>query len=205
MLLAGLWVVVSVFALLRRRLGAVGLAVGMLVLLALAGVLLAVTVPGLSGAVVQPTLVVIIGAVVAALLPRASSGRPHRGLPDRPGRCSDPARTRDLDRVRPRARDRTAQCGTARRCSSRWRFPWSSPPGRGRPARGRERKRTGGRAPALLLVADRRPHRRRSGGQPRRRHRSPPGADRVLGRRRHAGRVLGLERTCQRATGADHC
>ena len=69
MLLAGLWVVVSLYALLRRRLGAVGLAVGMLVVLALAGVLLVFTVPGLSGAVVQPALVVTVGAVVAALLP----------------------------------------------------------------------------------------------------------------------------------------
>ena len=69
MLLAGLWVVLSLFALLRRRLGAVGLAVGMLVVLALAGVLLAFTLPGLSGSVVQPTLVVTTGAVVAVLLP----------------------------------------------------------------------------------------------------------------------------------------
>jgi hypothetical protein len=70
MLLAGLWVVVSSYALLRRRLGAVGLAVGMLVLLAIAGVVLAATVPGLSGAVVQPTLVMVIGAVAAVLLPQ---------------------------------------------------------------------------------------------------------------------------------------
>ena len=69
MLFAGLWVVLSLFALLRRRLGGVGLAVGMLVLLALAGVLLAFTAPGLSGSVVQPTLVVAIGAVAAAALP----------------------------------------------------------------------------------------------------------------------------------------
>ena len=74
MLVAGLWVVVSVFALLRRRLGAIGLAVGMLVLLALAGVLLAFTVPGLSGSVVQPTLVMVIGAVVAALIPERRPG-----------------------------------------------------------------------------------------------------------------------------------
>ena len=69
MLLAGLAAVVSLFALLRRRLGAVGLAVGMLVVLALTGVLLAFTLPGVSGAVVQPTLVVAAGAVVAVLLP----------------------------------------------------------------------------------------------------------------------------------------
>ena len=69
MLLAGLAVVLSFFALLRRRLRAVGLAVGMLVMLALAGVLLAFTLPGVSGAVVQPTLVVAAGAVVAVLLP----------------------------------------------------------------------------------------------------------------------------------------
>jgi Peptidase family M28 len=69
MLLAGLAAVLSLFALVRRRLGGVGLAVGMLVVLALAGVLLAFTLPGVSGAVVQPTLVVAAGAVVAVLLP----------------------------------------------------------------------------------------------------------------------------------------
>jgi hypothetical protein len=69
MLLAGLGVVLSLFALVRRRLGAVSLAVGMLVVLALAGVLLAFTLPGVSGAVVQPTLVVATGAVIAVLLP----------------------------------------------------------------------------------------------------------------------------------------
>ena len=104
MLLAGLWVVVSLFALLRRRLGAVGLAVGMLVVLAVAGVLLAFTVPGLSGSVVQPALVVTIGAVVAALLPERRTAARSRCLPACSGRCRDPARTRDLDRVRHRAR-----------------------------------------------------------------------------------------------------
>ncbi|MGH3340768.1 MAG: M28 family peptidase, partial [Propionibacteriaceae bacterium] len=74
MLLAGLAAVVSLFALLRRRLGAVGLAVGMLVVLALTGVLLAFTLPGVSGAVVQPTLVVAAGAVVAVLLPERRTG-----------------------------------------------------------------------------------------------------------------------------------
>jgi hypothetical protein len=69
MLLAGLCVVVSLFALVRRWLGAVGLAVGMLVVLAFAGVPLAFTLPGISGSVVQPALVVTIGAVVAVLLP----------------------------------------------------------------------------------------------------------------------------------------
>jgi hypothetical protein len=69
MLLAGLAAVLSLFALVRRRLGAVGLAVGMLVVLALAGVLLAFTLPGVSGAVVQPTLVVAAGAAIAVLLP----------------------------------------------------------------------------------------------------------------------------------------
>ncbi|HZA03968.1 MAG TPA: M28 family peptidase, partial [Propionibacteriaceae bacterium] len=68
-LVAGLWAVVSVFALLRRRLDAVSVAVGMLLLLALAGVPLAVTLPGVSGSVVQPTLVAMIGAVIAVLLP----------------------------------------------------------------------------------------------------------------------------------------
>jgi hypothetical protein len=69
MLLAGLAAVLSLFALVRRLLGAVGLAVGMLVVLALGGVFLAFTLPGVSGAVVQPALVVAIGAVVAVLLP----------------------------------------------------------------------------------------------------------------------------------------
>jgi Peptidase family M28 len=69
MLVAGLAAVLSLFALVRRRLGAVGLAVGMLVVLALVGVPLAFTLPGVSGAVVQPTLVVAAGAVVAVLLP----------------------------------------------------------------------------------------------------------------------------------------
>ena len=69
MLLAGLAAVISVFALVRRWLGAVGLTVGMLVVLALAGVLLAFTLPGISGSVVQPALVVVTGAVVAVLLP----------------------------------------------------------------------------------------------------------------------------------------
>jgi Peptidase family M28 len=69
MLLAGLAAVLCLFALVRRRLGAVGLAVGMLVVLALAGVLLAFTLPGVSGAVVQPTLVVAAGAAIAVLLP----------------------------------------------------------------------------------------------------------------------------------------
>lgn len=68
MLLAGLWIVVTASGLLRRRVGASGLAAGMLVLLALAGVLVTVTVPGLSGGVVQPTLVMVVGAVIAALL-----------------------------------------------------------------------------------------------------------------------------------------
>jgi Peptidase family M28 len=69
MLFAGLAAVLSLFALVRRRLGAVGLAVGMLVVLTVAGVLLAFTLPGVSGAAVQPTLVVAAGAVVAVLLP----------------------------------------------------------------------------------------------------------------------------------------
>ncbi|HJY46032.1 MAG TPA: M28 family peptidase, partial [Propionibacteriaceae bacterium] len=69
MLFAGLAAVLSLFALLRRRLGGVGFAAGMLVVLAIAGVLLAFTVPGVSGAVVQPTLVVAAGAVISVLLP----------------------------------------------------------------------------------------------------------------------------------------
>ena len=114
MLLAGLAVVLSLFALVRRRLGAVGLAVGMLVVLALAGVLLAFTLPGLSGSVVQPALVVATGAVVAALLPERRTARPCRCLPACSGRCCDHARAGCLDRVRHRARCGTAQCGAAR-------------------------------------------------------------------------------------------
>ncbi|HET9565262.1 MAG TPA: M28 family peptidase [Mycobacterium sp.] len=68
-LLSGLAVALSLFALVGRRLGAVGLAVGMLVVLAVGGVLLAFTLPGLSGSVVQPALVVATGAAVASLLP----------------------------------------------------------------------------------------------------------------------------------------
>ena len=69
MLLASLAAVLSLFALVRRWLGAVGLAAGMLVVLAVAGVLVAFTLPGVSGSGVQPTLVVAAGAVVAVLLP----------------------------------------------------------------------------------------------------------------------------------------
>src|SRR5829696_511570 len=69
MLLAGLAAVLSLFPLVRRRLGAVGLTVGMVFVLALAGVLLAFTLPGVSGSVVQPTLVVAAGAAIAVLLP----------------------------------------------------------------------------------------------------------------------------------------
>jgi Peptidase family M28 len=69
MLLAGLAAVLSVFALVRRWLSGVVLAVGMLVVLGLTGVLLAFTLPGVSGAVVQPALVVAIGGLVAVLVP----------------------------------------------------------------------------------------------------------------------------------------
>jgi Peptidase family M28 len=69
MLLAGLGVVLGLYAILRPRLRAAELAAGMLVLLGLVGVLLALTVPGVSGSlVVQPSLVVAAGAVLAALL-----------------------------------------------------------------------------------------------------------------------------------------
>ena len=69
MLLAALAAVLSLVALIRRRLGAVGLTVGMLVVLALAGVLFAFTLPGVSGSMVQPTLVAAAGAAIAVLLP----------------------------------------------------------------------------------------------------------------------------------------
>jgi hypothetical protein len=69
MLFAGLSVVLAFYLPVRRRLGAVGLAAGTLVVLALTEMLLAFTLPGVSGPLVQPTLVVTAGAVLAALLP----------------------------------------------------------------------------------------------------------------------------------------
>ena len=69
MLLAGLGVVLGLYAILRPRLRAAELAAGMLVLLGLVGVLLALTLPGVSGSlIVQPSLVVAAGGVLAALL-----------------------------------------------------------------------------------------------------------------------------------------
>jgi hypothetical protein len=67
-LLAGLGVVLGLYAVLRRWLRAAELATGTLVVLGLVGVLLAFTLPGVSGSVVQPSLVVAGGAVLAALL-----------------------------------------------------------------------------------------------------------------------------------------
>jgi hypothetical protein len=80
MLLAGLAIALSVFALVRRRLGAVGLAVGMLVVLGFAGVPLAFALPGVSGSVVQPALVVTAGAVVAVLLPERRTAAARGGV-----------------------------------------------------------------------------------------------------------------------------
>ena len=69
MLLAGLTVVLGLYAILRSRLRAAELATGMLVVLGLVGVLLALALPGVSGSlIVQPSLVVAGGAVLAALL-----------------------------------------------------------------------------------------------------------------------------------------
>ena len=69
MLLAGLGVVLGLYAILRPRLRAAELAAGMLVLLGLVGVLLALTLPGVSGSlIVQPSLVVAAGGVLATLL-----------------------------------------------------------------------------------------------------------------------------------------
>jgi Peptidase family M28 len=68
MLLAGLGVVLGLYAILRPRLRAAELAAGMLIVLGLVGVLLALTVPGVSGSlIVQPSLVVAGGAVLAVL------------------------------------------------------------------------------------------------------------------------------------------
>ena len=69
MLLAGLGVVLGLYAILRPRLRAAELASGMLVLLGLVGLLFAVTVPGVSGSlIVQPSLVVAAAVVLTALL-----------------------------------------------------------------------------------------------------------------------------------------
>jgi hypothetical protein len=69
MLLAGLGVVLGLYAIVRPRLRAAELATGMLAVLGLVGVLLALTLPGVSGSlIVQPSLVVAGGAVLAALL-----------------------------------------------------------------------------------------------------------------------------------------
>ena len=57
-LLAGLAVALGLYAILRPRLRAAELATGMLVVLGLVGVLLALTLPGVSGLVVQPSLAV---------------------------------------------------------------------------------------------------------------------------------------------------
>jgi Peptidase family M28 len=67
-LLAGLGVVLGLYAIVRLRLRAPELAAGMLVVLGFVGVLFAVTLPGVSGFVVQPSLVVAAGGVLAALL-----------------------------------------------------------------------------------------------------------------------------------------
>jgi hypothetical protein len=67
-LLAGLGVVLGLYAIVRRRLHAGELATGMLIGLGLVGVLLSLTLPGVSGLVVQPSLVVAAGGVLAALL-----------------------------------------------------------------------------------------------------------------------------------------
>jgi hypothetical protein len=99
MLLAGLAAVLALFALLRRRLGAVGLAVGMLVVLALTGVLLAFTLAA--------------GAILAVLLPERRTGLRGVYLPACSGRYRDPARAGRLDRVRSRAQRGIAQCGAA--------------------------------------------------------------------------------------------
>ena len=68
-LLAALGVVLACYGLVRRPLGEDALAVGSLSALALAGALIAVTVPGVSGSLVLPTLFAAAGAVMSALLP----------------------------------------------------------------------------------------------------------------------------------------
>lgn len=68
-LLAGLGVVLALYAMLRRRLGADALAAGALLFLALTGALLSFLQPGVAAVLVLPTLPVTLGAVVATLLP----------------------------------------------------------------------------------------------------------------------------------------
>ena len=76
MLVAGVWVVLSLFGLLLSNgWRAVGLAVGMLVVLALAGVFAGVHRARPVRSVVQPTLLVTIAAVMAVLLQRRTAAR----------------------------------------------------------------------------------------------------------------------------------
>ena len=190
MLLAGLWVVVSVYALLRRRLGAVGLAVGMLVLLALAGVLLAVTVPGLSGTVVQPALVVVIGAVVAALLPeRRTAARTGVYLVALAAAAIllGPAIWVGFDLGLGTGPVSAALLGLFATLALPL-VPAAGP----RPAGTAADRKAPGAGFGVAVARHCRPHRGRPGGQPRGRDGCPAGADRVLGRHRYPGCVLGL-------------
>ena len=127
MLLAGLAAVVSLFALVRRRLGAVGLAVGMLVVLALTGVVRVHPARSL-GAVVQPTLVVAAGAVAAVLLPERRAGI-RSGVYLLALAVAaimlGPAIWLGFDIGL--SADRSVQC--CWRCSSYWHFPLSRSPG----------------------------------------------------------------------------
>ena len=63
--------VLVLYALVRRRLGPPAVAVGSLLVLALLGVLLALTVQGVGSFVVLPTLPAVLGVFPSALLPRA--------------------------------------------------------------------------------------------------------------------------------------
>ncbi len=69
MILAGFGVLVGTYALLRRRVGAEALASGGLLTFALLAVLATLTLPGLSSLLVPPTLPVVLGALITALMP----------------------------------------------------------------------------------------------------------------------------------------
>ncbi|WP_369133991.1 M28 family peptidase [Modestobacter sp. I12A-02662] len=73
-LLAAAGAVLAVVGLARRRLGVDALAVGAIAVLALAGTVVGLTLPGVSGVLVLPVLCAVAGAVTADLLPRRWAG-----------------------------------------------------------------------------------------------------------------------------------
>ena len=193
MLLAGLAVALSLFALVRRRLGAVGLAVGMLVVLALAGVPLAFTLPGVSGAVVQPALVVTAGAVVAVLLPeRRTAARAGVYLLALAVAAImlGPAVWIGFDiglNAGPLSAVLFAMFVTLALPLIEAAWPLTC-------RYDAAAKIAHGGGSGAARGVDRRTHGRRPGGQPRRRDRCPSGDGRVLGRCRYEAGAMGLGR-----------